>query len=176
MEKNSMKKGMLVFLFIIPILLSGKFCFSQCINVNKIKTIKSPINDAVVEISDLVYSGNYIEMYSKPGNFFVAESENPDDYITIRSEVFNGKVVAQGIAPVTWNASESGYYYIHYNSDKTCGHDGKKRNIAIKNISIPPKEFFWQYLNQANELMISNYQTLNKLKQIENNLNFLTFF
>lgn len=53
-----MKKGMLVFLFIIPILLSGKHCFSQCININKVKTIKSPTNDDVVEISDLVYSGN----------------------------------------------------------------------------------------------------------------------
>ncbi len=170
-----MKKGMLVFLFIIPILLSGNFCFSQCINVNKVKTIKSPTNDAVVEISNLVYSGNYIEMYSKEGNFFVAESENPDDYITIRSGIFNGEVVAQGIAQVIWNTSESGYYYIHYNSDRTCGHDGEKRNVAIKNISIPPQEFFWQYLSQANKLITTNCQMINQLNKIEDNLNFLTF-
>lgn len=171
-----MKKGVLIILIIISILLPGKFCFSQCININKAKTIKPPKNDGIIEVSNLVYSGNYIEMYSQEGNFFTAESKNPDDYITIRSGTFNGKIVAQGIAQVTWNTSEKGYYYIHYNSDRTCGHDFKKRDIAIKNVSIPPQEFFWQYLSQAEKLLALNNQIFKKINKIEEDLYLLTFF
>lgn len=174
-RKMSMKRGVLVFLVIVLILSSGKFCLGQCININKAKTIKSPKNDEVVEISDLVYSGDYIEMYSKSGNFFVAESKNPDDYITIRSGVFNGKVIAQGTSRVTWNVSENGQYYVHYNSDRTCGHDLRKRDVTIKNISIPPQEFFWPYLSQANDLITSYYKVTAQLNTLEKNLDFLTF-
>ena len=170
-----MRKTMFMFLVGFLILSSGEICLGQCINVNKAKTIKPPTNDGAIEINDLVYSGNYIEMYSQEGNFFIAESDNPDDYITIRSGVFNGKVIAQGIAQVTWNASENGYYYIHYNSDGTCGYDLRKRDVAIKNISIPPQEFFWPYLSQANDLITSYYKVTAQLNTLENNLDFLTF-
>lgn len=167
---------MFMFLVGFLILSSGEICLGQCINVNKAKTIKPPTNDGAIEINDLVYSGNYIEMYSQGGNFFIAESDNPDDYITIRSGVFNGEVIAQGIAQVTWNASENGYYYIHYNSDRTCGHDLKKRDVTIKNVSIPPQEFFWQYLNQINKILVLENQIAKKINAIEDTLYFLTFF
>ena len=167
---------MFMFLVGFLILSSGEICLGQCININKAKTIKPPTNDEAIEINDLVYSGDYIEMYSQEGKFFIAESDNPDDYITIRSGVFNGEVIAQGITQVTWNASKNGYYYIHYNSDRTCGYDLKKRNVTIKNVSIPPQEFFWQYLNQINKTLVLENQIAKKINSIEDTLYFLTFF
>lgn len=171
-----MKKVVLVVLIIISILSMEKFCLGQCINVNKAETIKPPKNDGLIEITDLIYSGDYIEMYSKEGDFYTVGSKNSDDYITIRQGVFNGQIIAQGISQITWSSPENGYYYIHYNSDRTCGHDLKKRNVFIENISCPPQEFFWEYLRYAEKIMISNYQLLNQLNKFENNLDFLTFF
>lgn len=83
-------------------------------------TIPGPVNSVPITLStnqwqteynavSISNTGTYISTYSGGG------------YLTVRSGTYNGPIIAYGNSPLTWTASTTGNYYIHYNTNAFCG-------------------------------------------------------
>ena len=58
-------------------------------------------------------------------------------YVTVRYGSYNGSVVSAGFVPLTWNATNSGSYYIHWNTNANCGTATNCCNTTITKICAP---------------------------------------
>ncbi|MBK8340483.1 MAG: hypothetical protein IPK99_11040 [Flavobacteriales bacterium] len=55
------------------------------------------------------------------GHTFSSTGSIAGTYITVRSGTFNGTLVAAGTTPLNWTATAGGAYFIHYNTNSSCG-------------------------------------------------------
>lgn len=95
---------------------------SGCINTAQFGAAAVPTtNNNVVTISTC----NWQTEYSVVSGFVAGQTYTAGSscggYITVRSGTFNGPVVAAGNAPLTFVASVTGTYFIHYNTSAACG-------------------------------------------------------
>ncbi|MBM3453957.1 MAG: T9SS type A sorting domain-containing protein [Bacteroidetes bacterium] len=59
-------------------------------------------------------------------------------WVTVRYGSYNGSVVSSGGVPLTWNAASSGSYYLHWNTNGSCGTATNCCNTTItKNCPAP---------------------------------------
>lgn len=70
------------------------------------------------------------------GTYYEVTSTVATDFITIRQGTPGGVVVASGTQPVTFNAAVSGTYYIHVNTDNSCGTQTACRDITMS-VTVP---------------------------------------
>lgn len=95
---------------------------SGCINTAQFGAAAVPTtNNNVVTISTC----NWQTEYSVVSGFVAGQTYTAGSscggYITVRSGTFNGPVVAAGNAPLTFVATVTGTYFIHYNTSAACG-------------------------------------------------------
>src|SRR5690606_41668240 len=84
-------------------------------------SVTAPTNTDPLPIS----SCNYQTEYSTISNIVAGNSyqlgNSCGGYVTVRSGTYNGTVVASGNSPLTFTAPTSGTYYVHWNTNSSCG-------------------------------------------------------
>jgi hypothetical protein len=100
---------------------SGGSGGSGCVNLYAYGSLTAPSIPGVHTISTCTYQEEYNTIFSVVSGRQYRSTYNLGGYITIRHSSYNGTVVAAGFSPLTWAAPISGTYYIHYNTNSSCG-------------------------------------------------------
>jgi hypothetical protein len=116
-----MKKYLLPITFLIIFILFHLYGFSQCTNTFAFGTVNAPTNGTPLQISSCNYQGDYSTINNVIAGNTYTIGNSCGGYVTVRRGTYNGTLVANGNAPLTFTATVSGTYYIHYNTNSSCG-------------------------------------------------------
>ncbi|HNK70211.1 MAG TPA: hypothetical protein PKH36_15910, partial [Flavobacteriales bacterium] len=72
------------------------------------------------------------------GHTFTSTGSIAGTYITVRAGTYNGTLVASGTTPLNWTAAAGGNYFIHYNTNSSCGTASTGMTTMITNTSPAP--------------------------------------
>ena len=134
MKKNYLLKAAIAFI----VLLGGNDLSAQCNNASQYGSAVAPGMGSNVTITTCQFAGEYAPITSVvAGATYSSTSSIGTDYITIRQGTSGGPVIAFGITPLTWTATVAGTYYMHTNSNNTCGTNTSCRTTAIGR-PLPP--------------------------------------
>ncbi|MBK9759360.1 MAG: HYR domain-containing protein [Flavobacteriales bacterium] len=90
--------------------------------------------DATYTITTCQYQSEYNQMTGAvAGNTFISTAGIAGTYITVRAGAVGGTVVADGITPLSWTAAAGGTYFIHYNTNSSCGTASTCMTSTIQN-------------------------------------------
>jgi len=129
-----MKKSVFWLVILTILLFSTGNIFGQCTNTSPYGSATAPTGGGSVTISTCNYASEYAPIYSVvAGATYIATSSVTTDFITVRQGTYNGAVIAYGTTPLTWTATVAGTYYIHYNTNSSCGTQGSCRTTTIIN-------------------------------------------
>jgi hypothetical protein len=92
-----------------------------CVNSSAFGSLTTPSVPGPQTISTCTFQSEYNTIFSVVSGRQYRSTYNLGGYITVRHTSFNGTVVAAGFSPLTWTAPISGTYYIHYNTNSSCG-------------------------------------------------------
>ena len=92
-----------------------------CTNTTSYGSVTAPSTPTTVIISTCQYQTEYSTIYSCVAGRTYQSAYNLGGYITVRSGTYNGTVVTSGNAPLNWVCPTSGTYFVHYNTNNTCG-------------------------------------------------------
>jgi len=105
---------------------STAYASASVLNTNALVTISTNQWQSEYSTINSIVSGNtYVSSYSLGG------------YITVRAGTYNGQVVAVGNSPLTWTAISSGTYFIHFNTNSSCGTLNSSGTSTIQCSSCP---------------------------------------
>ncbi len=97
----------------------------------------APAGGTTYTIATNQYASEYNQMTGAvAGNTFVSASSTSGTYITVRAGTYNGTVVANGTTPLSWTATAGGTYFIHYNTNSSCGTASSNMTTTIQNTSV----------------------------------------
>jgi hypothetical protein len=92
-----------------------------CVNIYSYGSLTAPSIPGAQTISTCTFQSEYNTIFSVVSGRQYRSTYNLGGYITVRHSSYNGTVVAVGFSPLTWTAPISGTYYIHYNTNSSCG-------------------------------------------------------
>jgi hypothetical protein len=92
-----------------------------CTNTSSYGSATAPSTPTSLVISTCQYQSEYSTIYSCIAGQTYQSAYNLGGYITVRSGTYNGTVVNSGNAPLSWVCPSSGTYFVHYNTNNTCG-------------------------------------------------------
>jgi hypothetical protein len=92
-----------------------------CVNIYSYGSLTAPSIPGAQTISTCTFQSEYNTIFSVVSGRQYRSTYNLGGYITVRHTSYNGTVVAAGFSPLTWTAPVSGTYYIHYNTNSSCG-------------------------------------------------------
>jgi hypothetical protein len=92
-----------------------------CTNNTSYGSATAPSTPTSLVISTCQYQTEYSTIYSCVAGRTYQSAYNLGGYITVRSGTYNGTVVNSGNAPLSWVCPSSGTYFVHYNTNNTCG-------------------------------------------------------
>jgi len=92
-----------------------------CINTTAYGSATAPSTPTTVIISSCQFQSEYSPIYSCIAGRTYQSAYNLGGFITVRSGTYNGTVVASGNTPLNWVCPSSGTYFVHYNTNNTCG-------------------------------------------------------
>jgi hypothetical protein len=92
-----------------------------CINTTSYGSATAPSTPTTVIISTCQFQAEYSTIYSCIVGRTYQSAYNLGGFITVRSGTYNGTVIASGNAPLNWTCPSSGTYFVHYNTNNTCG-------------------------------------------------------
>ena len=92
-----------------------------CVNLYAYGSLTAPSVPGPQTISTCTFQSEYNTIFSVVSGRQYRSTYNLGGYITVRHTSYNGTVVAAGFSPLTWTAPISGTYYIHYNTNSSCG-------------------------------------------------------
>lgn len=94
---------------------------SGCTNTSQFPStsINAPTGTTALTISTSQYQSSYNRVIVSTPSTFVS-TYSGGGYITVRSSTYNGTIVSQGNSPLTWTATATGNYFIHYTKNSLC--------------------------------------------------------
>ena len=94
-----------------------------CTNTSAYPTaFVAPAPGVTYTITTCQYQQEYNQMTgATAGHTFTSTASIAGTYITVRAGVYNGTVVASGTTPLNWTATAGGTYFLHYNTNSSCG-------------------------------------------------------
>lgn len=95
----------------------------------------STCNNIVTFIDTYQNEYNTVTNVSAGDNFTV--NSPCGGWVTVRYGSYNGSLVSSGGVPLTWNATNSGSYYLHWNTNANCGTATNSCNTTITKICAP---------------------------------------
>jgi hypothetical protein len=108
-----------------------------CTNTTPFSSIAAPATGSSNSLAN-VYANEYTTLTGAvAGRVYITSSTTTTDYISIRQGSYNGAVVAAGTQPVTFTAAAAGNYYIHVNTNSSCGTQGSGRTITVSATCSP---------------------------------------
>lgn len=109
--------------------------YGQCTNSSSYGSATAPVAGSVT-ITTCQYAGEYAPIYSVvSGTTYQSTSDVATDFITIHRDTYDGAVVASGTTPLNWTAPSSGTYFMHTNTNSSCGTESVCRTTIITFIS-----------------------------------------
>lgn len=120
--------------------LSYTFVYGQCLNSAPFGSASAPTDN----ITETISTCSFQDEYSTISDVIVGETYEVDidcgGYITVRSSTFDGAIVEEGPAPLSWTAASNDDHYIHWNTDSSCGTatDCCETNITCTSCPILP--------------------------------------
>ncbi len=84
-------------------------------------SIAAPTTNSPVTISTAQYQSEYNVITGIVSGSTYILSNNLGGFVTIHSGTYNGTVAAAGNSPLTWTPTSSGTFYIHWNTNSSCG-------------------------------------------------------
>lgn len=106
-----------IFLFLL-----SYFSYAQCTNSSSFGSATAPTSGGqTVTISTCNYQTEYNTISGIVSGNTYQVSSSCGGYVTVHSGTYNGPVVSNGAAPLTFTATSNGTYYIHYNTNAACG-------------------------------------------------------
>lgn len=94
---------------------------AQCTNSTAFGTVAAPTTPAPVTISSCTFQSEYNTVTGIVAGQTYSIGSSCGGYITVRRTTFNGVVVANGNAPLTFTAPVAGTYFLHFNTNAGCG-------------------------------------------------------
>ncbi|MDG1841303.1 MAG: GEVED domain-containing protein, partial [Crocinitomicaceae bacterium] len=94
---------------------------SQCTNTSSYGSATAPTAGNSANFSTCSYRTEYSTLSGAVSGQTYQMSVSSASYVTIRKGSYNGSVAAHGSSPLTWNCTSSGTYYVHWNTNSSCG-------------------------------------------------------
>ena len=101
--------------------LTHSWSFGQCTNATAFGTVAAPTTTAPLTISTCTFQTEYNTITGIVAGQTYSIGSSCGGYITVRRTTFNGGVVANGNAPLSFTSPTAGTYYLHFNTNAACG-------------------------------------------------------
>ncbi len=122
--------GLLLFFILYTAYHAG----AQCNNSNASGVVTAPSPGNTIQINACAMAGDYSTINTViASTSYTVTSTTGTDLFTIRQSTPGGPVIAFGITPLTWTSTTAGTYYVHINSNASCGTQATCRTTAIRN-------------------------------------------
>jgi hypothetical protein len=92
-----------------------------CINNTSFGSAIAPTNNTPTTISTCNFQTEYSTISNIINGYTYTAGSSCGGYITVRQGTFDGPIIAQGNAPLTWTAINNGTHFFHYNTNSSCG-------------------------------------------------------
>jgi hypothetical protein len=117
---------------VIPIAPTG------CTNTTQYpsSSVTAPSAGNSVTISSCNYQTEYNAISSIVSGSTYTFTNSAGGFITIRSGSYNGTVVASGNSPLSYTAASSGTFYVHYNTNSSCGTASNCTTTSVSNGTV----------------------------------------
>jgi hypothetical protein len=103
----------------------------QCTNTSAYGSATAPASGCVT-ITTAQYAGEYATISGVAATTgYQSTSSVSTDYITIREGAYNGTLIASGTTPLNWTSTVAGTYYMHTNTNSSCGSQASNRTTQI---------------------------------------------
>ncbi|HQX31454.1 MAG TPA: hypothetical protein PLE71_15710, partial [Flavobacteriales bacterium] len=111
---------------------------SGCTNTSAFGSFAAPAPGAgPYQIATNQYQSEYNTMTGAvAGHTFTSTGSIAGTYITVHAGTYNGTIVAAGTTPLNWTAAAGGSYYIHYNTNSSCGTASTGMTSTITNTTV----------------------------------------
>ncbi|MGC9315041.1 MAG: hypothetical protein ACP5G4_05345, partial [bacterium] len=119
---------------------SGAFTTNPCCCLNSTAYGSATMaeNNTVVTISGCNYATEYATIYNVIAGYqYQFTSSNASDHLTLRQGTYNGTCVAAGTTPLNWTATSSGTYFLHINTNSSCGTNTDCRATTAQCVTCP---------------------------------------
>jgi len=94
---------------------------SGCINMSQYITSNAPTTNSPLILATDQWQEEFNQINNVVAGSTYQSSFSLGGYITVRVGTYNGTVIASGNSTLTWTATVSGTYFIHYNTNSSCG-------------------------------------------------------
>jgi hypothetical protein len=106
---------------------------SGCNNATSGASIVAPAAGTTVTVNACHTANSYSTVTTvAAGANYTVTSSVATDWITIRQGTPGGTLIASGSSPLTWNSTVAGTYYIHINTNSSCGTSATCRNVTLR--------------------------------------------
>ncbi|PKP15488.1 MAG: hypothetical protein CVU07_09955, partial [Bacteroidetes bacterium HGW-Bacteroidetes-23] len=92
-----------------------------CVNTSPFGSANAPTNATIATISTCNYQTEYSTISNIINGYTYTAGSSCGGYITVRQGTYDGPIIAQGNAPLTWTATNNGTHFFHYNTNSSCG-------------------------------------------------------
>ena len=92
-----------------------------CTNTYSYLTATMPSTPGFFSVGTCTFQGDYNTFNSVVAGRQYRSTYSLGGWITVRHTTPGGTVVTSGPSPLTWTATISGTYYVHYNTNSSCG-------------------------------------------------------
>lgn len=104
-----------------------------CTNTFSFGSGNAPGPGLFVNLTTCAYAGDFSTLNNTVANTnYIATSNNSNDWITIRQGSSDGPAIAFGQTPLSWTSTVSGSYFVHVNTNNSCGTQNSCRTLAIQ--------------------------------------------
>jgi len=119
---------------------SGAFTTNPCccLNTSAYGSVTMPENNTLTPIAGCNFADEYATIYNIIAGYqYQFTSSNATDHLTLRQGTYNGTCVAAGTTPLNWTATSSGTYYLHINTNSSCGTNTDCRATSAQCVTCP---------------------------------------
>lgn len=107
-----------------------------CTNTSPYGTATAPVN-ALLVITTCQFAGEYSTINGCAATTqYISSTDLIGGYYTVHQGTFNGPVVGSGVAPLVWNSTVAGVYYVHLNTTSACGTDAICHEARIEHTCV----------------------------------------
>ena len=104
---------------------------AQCTNFTSYGTASAPPPGTSITAVSCQYAGEYATITFTAGNTYSIASTVLGDYFTVRSGSSSGPVAVAGAGPLIFTPTTTATYYVHCNTNASCGLQSTCRNVII---------------------------------------------
>lgn len=93
-----------------------------CTNTTAYGSVTAPTSGSTTTVSTCNYAGEYNTITGVAATTnYISTASVAGTYITVRQGTSNGTLITAGTTPLSWTSTVAGTYYIHYNTNSSCG-------------------------------------------------------